>query len=118
MVSGPRRRPRAGFTLIELTLAVVLLAIGLLALIGALGRALEETQAARLRHAALRQAESAADSLSRSPVTRGYRVSGPIRVEWRPEACAAGACVRVVAFANAPARDTVALLARLSANEP
>lgn len=105
-------RARRGFTLIELVLAMVLLAIGLMALTGALTMALRETAAARLQHAALRRAEAVADSL----VLQGTGTAGSLTrpgfsVWWTPEPCALGTCVRVRAAA---AGDTLSLLARVS----
>jgi prepilin-type N-terminal cleavage/methylation domain-containing protein len=108
MVIGARR----GFTLIELIIAMVLLAIGLMALTGALAVALRETGSARVQHAALRRAEAVADSL----VLVGAAGAGALRrpglaVWWTPEPCVLGQCVRVRAAA---ADDTLSLLARVS----
>ena len=109
-------RARNGFTLIELTLAMVLLAFGLLALVGALVHALDEAQRARVRHAALRQAEGLADSVvAAGGAYTGARRIGPARIEWRAEDCAAGSCVRFVSTIPGHARDTVELLVRARA---
>ena len=101
-----------GFTLIELVIAMVLLAIGLMALTGALTVALRETASARLQHAALRRAEAVADSL----VAAGTGAAGALdhagfSVSWSPESCPLGTCVRVRAVA---AGDTLGLLARVA----
>jgi len=107
------RRP-AGFTLIELAIAIVLLAIGLLALTGALAQALHATTSARRAHSALREAESVADSLVLAGVLEaGARQGRGFRLEWRPAQCGAAACVRIVAAL--PGGDTLALLARPAA---
>ena len=103
-------RGRRGFTLVELTIAVVLLAIGLLALTGALARALHAAAAARVGHAALREAESIADSLVLAgTASAGSRAGRGFRVEWRTVGCAGAACVRVVAYT---ASDSFPLTAR------
>jgi prepilin-type N-terminal cleavage/methylation domain-containing protein len=115
------RRARSGFTLIELTIALVLLAVGLLALVGALARALQETQHARLRLAALRHAESVADSLAIvATAGAGARAAAGLRVEWRAEPCVAGECMRVVARTLTASGDSLALLVRVGTtpNEP
>ena len=115
MVSPNPRRVRAGFTLIELTLAVVLLAVGLLALVGILGRTLQQTQSARMRHAALREAESVADSLtSAGLVASGGRTVAGHRLEWSPEPCAAGTCVRVIARREGRPAERFEVLARVA----
>ncbi|HEX6589357.1 MAG TPA: type II secretion system protein [Longimicrobiales bacterium] len=103
---------RRGFTLIELTIATALLAIGLLTLTGALAFSLRQTTAARLEHAALRRAEAVAESLA----VAGAGGSGAIEhaaysVWWAEEACALGTCVRVRAAVSG---DTLSLLARVS----
>lgn len=103
---------RRGFTLIELIIAMVLLAIGLMALTGALAVALRETGSARLQHAALRGAEAVADSL----VLAGAAGAGSwpragFTVHWAPESCALGTCVRVRAAA---VTDTLSLLVRVA----
>ncbi|HEX6640661.1 MAG TPA: type II secretion system protein, partial [Thermoanaerobaculia bacterium] len=102
-------RVRRGFTLIELTIAVVLLAIGLLALTGALVGALRATSTARAEHAALRRAEAVADSLVSMGVPGAGSLTRPgFTIWWAPEPCALGECVRVHAAA---ASDTLSLLA-------
>jgi prepilin-type N-terminal cleavage/methylation domain-containing protein len=101
---------RGGFTLIELTIAIVLLAIGLLALTGALARALHATAGARVAHAALREAESIADSLVLAgAVEAGRRAARGFSVEWRPAACGERSCMRIYAVT---AGDTLSLLAQ------
>ena len=113
-----RRRARcsvAGFTLIELTIALVLLAVGLLALVGALARALQETQAARGRHAALRHMEGIADSLAiAESAGSGAREVAGYRLDWRPEPCGAGTCVRIRARHDGRASETFGILARVA----
>lgn len=105
-------RMRRGFTLIELVIAIVLLAIGLMALTGALTRALHETASARAQHAALRRAESIADSLVLARAVGAGSLGRPgVSVWWVPERCALGTCVRVHAAA---AGDTLSLLARVA----
>lgn len=109
------RRGRAGFTLIELTIAVVLLAVGLLALVGALARALQETQAARQRHAVLRHVEGIADSLAiAGSAGSGARDVAGYRVDWRPEACVAGTCVRIRVRHDARENQGFDVLARVA----
>ena len=104
-------RARAGFTLVELTIAIVLLAIGLLALTGALARALRDTTGARAVHAALRDADGIADSIATADSAgAGTRVLQGYTLEWHTESCGSAACVRVSA---ALARDTVSILAVL-----
>lgn len=106
---------RAGFTLIELTIAVVLLAVGLLALVGALARALQETQAARGRHAVLRHMEGIADSLAiAESAGSGTREVSGYRLDWRPEPCGAGTCVRIRARHAARANESFGILARVA----
>lgn len=105
-------RAHRGFTLIELVIAMVLLAIGLMALTAALTTALREAAIARAQHAALRRAEAVADSL----VLAGLPAAGSLQrpgftIWWMPEQCALGTCVRVRAEA---AGDTLSLLARVS----
>ena len=108
MVTAARR----GFTLIELVMAMVLLAIGLMALTGALAVALRETAFARVQHAALRRAEAVADSLVLHGVVTAGSVERPgFTVRWAPESCALGTCVRLHAAAGG---DTLSLLARVS----
>ena len=104
-------RARAGFTLVELTIAIVLLAIGLLALTGAIARALRETTDARAMHAALRDADGVADSIaSADSAAAGTRALPGYTLEWHTESCASATCVRVSA---ALARDTVSIVAML-----
>lgn len=104
-------RARGGFTLIELTLAMMLLSIGLLALVGALARALEESRVARSKHAALRYLETVADSVvSADAAGAGVAVRPGARLEWGREPCAAGECVRVRAILGA-GRDTLEIVA-------
>lgn len=99
-----------GFTLIELTIAVVLLSIGLLALSGALAAALHATVSARAGHAALRAAEAVADSLAYADtVAAGAVAQHDIDVRWQPMPCPLGECVQVSAT---HAGDTITLLAR------
>ena len=101
-------RGARGFTLIELTIAIVLLSIGLLALTGALARALRESTDARAIHVALRDAEGVADSVaSADSAAAGTRVRAGYTLAWRAEACASVTCVRVIA---ALPRDTLSLL--------
>ena len=105
MVSG---RARGGFTLIELAIAVVLLAIGLLALTGALVRSLTETVDARAKHAALREAEEIADSLAAaSSISAGSIEVAGVTIEWQPVSCGGAACARVSARTRT---DTLTLL--------
>jgi len=100
-----------GFTLIELTIAIVLLAIGLLALTGALAQALRVTTDARVAHAAMREVEGIADSIAEASVaTSGERHRPGYRVEWTPAGCIASGCVRVMAILP---RDTLSLLTAL-----
>lgn len=102
-------RARSGFTLIELTIAIVLLAIGLLALTGALAHALRVTTQARVAHTALREVDAVADSIAAEGVpAAGVRERPGFRLEWGPAACAPAACVRVSA---ALARDTISIVA-------
>jgi len=99
-----------GFTLIELTIAIVLLSVGLLALTGALARALHATARARIAHTAMRQAEGVLDSIALwNGPTSGVGVGPGYRLEWSPEPCAVGVCVRVLVIVE---RDSVSLLAR------
>lgn len=114
MVSRGAAR-RAGFTLIELTLALALLAVGLLALIGGLTRALQETETARQGHAALRRLESVADSLAAVglPASGAHELAGYL-LEWRPEACVAGACVRLTARREGNPAESFTVLARVA----
>ena len=110
MVTSKRR---GGFTLIELTIAMVLLAIGLLALTAALTTALRQTAVARLQHAALRRAEAVADSLTlEGAAGSGSIERGGFSVSWTVEGCALGTCVRVRAATDGA--DTLSLLARVS----
>ncbi len=106
------RRPcTGGFTLLELTLAIVLLSIGLLALVGALARALNETTQARVGHSALRVTESIVDSVRYEPTpAAGSRDVAGSSFWWALEPCASGLCLRVHA---AVAADTFSLLAHL-----
>jgi prepilin-type N-terminal cleavage/methylation domain-containing protein len=105
-----------GFTLIELTIAIVLLAIGLLALTAALARALHATTSARVAHAALREAESVADSLVLlQSIDAGTRVGPRYRVAWQSAACGERTCVRVTALTES---DTLSLLAQPPSREP
>ena len=98
-----------GFTLIELTIAIVLLAIGLLALAGAMATALHRTGEARARHHALRVAEGIADSLGAADsLTAGTTVNGGVEVTWSLEPCAGLVCARVTAHARG---DSLWLLA-------
>jgi prepilin-type N-terminal cleavage/methylation domain-containing protein len=103
---------RRGFTLIELTIAIVLLAIGLLALTGALAQALRASTHARAAHAALRDADGIADSLAAGAgaAEAGMRQYDGYRIVWAPVGCITSACVRVTA--ELP-RDTIALVAAL-----
>lgn len=102
-----------GFTLIELIFAIMLLAVGLLALVGALTRALQESQAARSKLAALRYLETVADSLIMANATgEGRTVRPGVSLEWRREPCAAGACVRATAVIGAGS-DTLEVLAAI-----
>lgn len=110
--AGGRAGGRAGrgFTLIELTLAMMLLSVGLLALVGALARALEESRVARSKHAALRYLETVADSVVSADVRGAGVAARPgARLEWRREPCAAGECVRVRAILGAE-RDTLEIV--------
>ena len=103
---------RHGFTLIELIIAMVLLAIGLMALTGALTVALRETASARLQHAALRAAGSVADSLALAASSDAGSLRRPgYAVWWTPQSCALGTCVRVSVDA---AGDTSSLLVRVA----
>lgn len=105
-----------GFTLIELTIAIVLLAIGLLALTGALAQALRATTDARLAHTALRDVDGIADSIADgSAAAPGTAQRSGYRVEWVPTVCIASACVRVTA---ALPRDTLSLVAALRGAAP
>ena len=101
-----------GFTLIELALATILLAVGLLALLGALAVAVRETESARVKHAALRDVESVADSLS---LVRGEGAGAAIRnqatVRWTTVACVIGSCLRVQALTHGARQDTFTVLA-------
>ena len=108
-----------GFTLIELTLAMMLLAVGLLALAGALTRALQESHAARSKLSSLRYIETLADSviLADAPGAGGAGRRPGVSLEWRREACPAGACVRVMAVIG-PESDTLAILAAAGHTEP
>ena len=101
-----------GFTLIELTIAIVLLAIGLLALTGALARALHQTSDARSNHAALREAEGLTDSLAATGVAAAGAIERRgVALRWHAEACGLAECLRVTA---ATSSDTVSLVAALS----
>lgn len=102
-------RARSGFTLIELTIAIVLLAIGLLALAAALARALHVTTEARALHAALRVAEGVADSLASTPgsITSGSAIAPGLFLTWNEERCGGSACARVIAMTRT---DTLSLL--------
>ena len=107
-----KARARAGFTLIELTIAIVLLAIGLLALAGALARALHVTTEARVRHAALREAEGVADSLSFArSLEAGSAVAHGIVLDWSAQPCGSTTCARVRATIHG---DTLSLLGAAS----
>lgn len=108
-------RRTGGFTLIELTLAALLLSIGLLALAGALAHSLSATARTRAAHAALREAAGSADSVAAAATfTPGARRSGEIYVWWEPASCGAAECVRV---SVAVAGDTLTLLSARRAVE-
>lgn len=112
-------RSRAGFTLVELTVAVVLLAVGLLAVAGTLTRAFQQIREGRQRHNAVRAAESVADSVSHAGGDgEGGVAAGALRIDWRPEPCPVGLCVRVVARVESSSSDSVSLLARMGAARP
>ena len=106
-------RPRAGFTLRERTIAIVLLSIGLLALAGALARALHVTGEARALHSALREAEGVADSLSfQAAIEAGVVAMPGIALAWEAEPCALVTCARVTAMTPL---DTLSLLTVVNA---
>lgn len=105
-----------GFTLIELTIAIVLLAIGLLALTGALAQALRATTDARLAHAAMREVEGIADSIAdAAAVSAGLRRRTGYRVEWAAADCIAAGCIRVTAVLP---RDTLSLMTAMRGSAP
>ena len=87
-----------GFTLIEIAVAMVLLAVGLLALTGALARGLHATASARSKHAALRDAAAVADSLA---------PNAGVPLWWEPASCDGAACIRVSVVVDG---DTLRLL--------
>ena len=97
-----------GFTLIEIAVAMVLLAVGLLALTGALARGLHATASARSKHAALRDAAAVADSLAAAPAFgAGARVGAGVPLWWEPASCDGAACIRVSVVVDG---DTLRLL--------
>jgi len=64
---SPRRRPRRGFTIVEILVAIILLAVGLVSL-AALGPAtMKMTRAGALQTAATARAEARFDSLASLP---------------------------------------------------
>ena len=78
-------RARAGFTLVEVLLAVFLIDVGLLALVASSAVLIRETNALRLRNAALRAATNRLQQLGSSPcrpVTGGATTADGIREDW------------------------------------
>lgn len=109
---------RRGFTLIELTISVVILAFGLLALVGALTHALRVTTDARLSHAALRAAEAVADSCAfLGAAEGGSRIHPRFRLAWSPESCAAGTCVRIIGRVVS-STDSIVIVTRVGTPAP
>jgi len=86
-------RARAGFTLVEVLLAVVLIDVGLLALVASSAVLVRETNALRLRNAALRAATNRLQRLGAAgcqPVSGSATTADGIREDWIVTVTAAG----------------------------
>jgi len=78
-------RARAGFTLVEVLVAVVLIDVGLLALVASSAVLVRETNALRLRNAALRAATNRLQQLGAAachPVSGSATSADGIREDW------------------------------------
>jgi type II secretory pathway component PulJ len=78
------RMRRAGFTLVEVLVAVVLIDVGMLALIAGSAVLIRQTAEMRARAAAVRAAANRLQLLGASCVVRSGRAGGPfgIREDW------------------------------------
>lgn len=82
------RRPRGGFTLVEVLVALVVLQVGLLGVVATLLVASRTLARAERLEWAVAEAQRAADSLTASGATggAGRAASGPGELSWRVEA--------------------------------
>lgn len=97
MTRAPARR-RAGFTLVSVILAMVLMSIGVLALVGANATALRTLNTEGVRVTALQIARSALESArARPPATLASE--GPTAVDERGIPAADGAYLRTITVA-------------------
>lgn len=88
---GPRRRPQAGFTLLEAIVAMVIMATCLLALYGWLSAntiAMNRVQAQALSLEDARAALAAVETINPMATPTGERDIGPLQVRWNARSIA------------------------------
>jgi prepilin-type N-terminal cleavage/methylation domain-containing protein len=103
---------RSGFTLVEVMVALIILAAGVMAGLGVAAAGVTALRRAQLRQGAAALAEATGDSLLQAtwdgrPAMTGWRTEGPYRVDWVRDSATDSWTVRVAyregGAAHAPA---------------